>query len=194
MRSAPDPVEPANEVVAISECAWKVLSPAPGAGDPRWEGHAPVGGRGPLQRLQRADVLHVRRRGTWCGPGDSAATTAGPRGAGAAGRGQLDLPDPTITRSPDAKNSDPALGGAPYTWVQLWTWVWTEPQTWAPASVTVAAGGVSVTATGTPVALVFDPGDGGDPVTCDGPGPAVDGAGRQRPAVAAAGAGTCTGT
>ena len=85
-------------------------------------------------------------------------------------RGVLDLPEPTITRSPDAKNSDPALGGAPYTWVNLWTWVWTEPQTWAPVTVTVAAGGVSVTATGTPVALVFEPGDGGDPVTCAGPG------------------------
>jgi len=85
-------------------------------------------------------------------------------------RGQLDLPQPTITRSPDANNSDPALGGAPYTWVQLWTWVWTLPQTWAPKSVTVTAGGVSVTATGSPVSLVFDPGDGGDPVSCPGPG------------------------
>jgi hypothetical protein len=85
-------------------------------------------------------------------------------------RGQLDLPEPTITRSPDAKNSDPALGGAPYTWVQLWTWIWTEPQTWAPTSITVTAGGVSVTATGTPVSLVFDPGNGDHPVSCAGPG------------------------
>jgi len=85
-------------------------------------------------------------------------------------RGQLDLPQPTVTRSPGANNSDPALGGAPYTWVQLWTWVWTLPQSWAPKSVTVTAGGVSVTATGSPVWLVFDPGDGGDPVSCPGPG------------------------
>ncbi|MBL8932798.1 MAG: hypothetical protein JNL54_21970 [Kineosporiaceae bacterium] len=79
----------------------------------------------------------------------------------------LRLPKPTIERSPAAGNSD---GGRPYTWVNLWTWFWTDPVTFTPRSKTVAAGAISATATATPVALVFDPGTGDAPVTCPGPG------------------------
>jgi hypothetical protein len=81
--------------------------------------------------------------------------------------GLLRLPSPTITRSPDATNSD---HGTPYTWVNLWTWFWTDPATFTPKAKTVDAGAVSATATATPTALVFDPGTGDVPVICPGPG------------------------
>lgn len=79
----------------------------------------------------------------------------------------LRLPEPTIERSPTAINSDQ---GRPYTWVNLWTWFWTDPATFTPRSRTASAGAISATATATPVALVYDPGTGDAPVTCPGPG------------------------
>ena len=79
----------------------------------------------------------------------------------------LRLPKPTIERSPTATNSD---HGRPYTWVNLWTWFWTDPATFTPRSRTASAGAISATATATPVALVYDPGTGDAPVTCPGPG------------------------
>jgi hypothetical protein len=81
--------------------------------------------------------------------------------------GLLRLPAPTIERSPDAANSD---HGVPYTWVNLWTWFWTSPTTFAPKARTVSAGAISATATATPTALIFDPGTGDAPVNCPGPG------------------------
>lgn len=79
----------------------------------------------------------------------------------------LRLPKPTIERSPLATNSDQ---GRPYTWVNLWTWFWTDPATFTPRSRTASAGAISATATATPIALVYDPGTGDTPVTCPGPG------------------------
>lgn len=79
----------------------------------------------------------------------------------------LRLPKPTIERSPLATNSDQ---GRPYTWVNLWTWFWTDPVTFTPRSRTASAGAISATATATPIALVYDPGTGDTPVTCPGPG------------------------
>jgi hypothetical protein len=81
--------------------------------------------------------------------------------------GLLQLPSPTIERSPDAANSD---HGIPYTWVNLWTWFWTDPATFTAKARTVSAGAISATATATPTALIFDPGTGDAPVTCPGPG------------------------
>ena len=81
--------------------------------------------------------------------------------------GLLRLPSPTIERSPDATNSD---RGTSYTWVNLWTWFWTDPATFTPKAKTVNAGAVSATATATPTALVFDPGNGDAPVSCPGLG------------------------
>jgi hypothetical protein len=96
-------------------------------------------------------------------------TAAGPTPAMLAQEayGLLRLPAPTIERSPDATNSD---HGVPYTWVNLWTWFWTDPAVFTPKPKTVSAGTVSATAIATPTALVFDPGTGDAPVTCPGPG------------------------
>ena len=81
---------------------------------------------------------------------------------------ELTVPNPVAKRSPAENNSDPQYGGLPYTWVDLWTCVWAGE--WQSVARTVELRGVSATVTATPTALVFDPGDGSAPVTCDGPG------------------------
>jgi hypothetical protein len=81
--------------------------------------------------------------------------------------GQLRLPAPTIERSPPATN---AYNGVPFTWVNLWTWFWTSPASYAPVSKTEAVPGVAATVVARPSVLVFDPGDGSPPVSCPGPG------------------------
>jgi hypothetical protein len=81
---------------------------------------------------------------------------------------ELTLPSPTVHRSPSERNSDPALGGLPFTLVNLYTWVWTSD--WQPVQRTVELAGVSVTLTATPTGLSFDPGNGDASVVCAGPG------------------------
>jgi hypothetical protein len=70
--------------------------------------------------------------------------------------------------------------GYPVSYTNVWTYFWTDPDTWRTqtATATVTSGGVTVTAvvTARPVSLTFDPGDGHAAVSCAGPG---------RPAVAA---------
>jgi hypothetical protein len=83
---------------------------------------------------------------------------------------ELALPKPTLGRSPSLENGDPAQGGQAYTIVNLWTWFYTDPETFVPMSKTVSVQGVSATVTATPKALVFDPGDGHAAVSCAGPG------------------------
>ena len=161
---------PQNQGLAPGECAWKVVNPSPEPGDPRWEGHSPADGVVLYNDCNGPTFYQFAATAPGAAPAVPPLPPPDPAVLARQARGQLDLPAPTVTRSPGANNSDPALGGAPYTWVQLWTWYWTLPETWAGKSVTVTAGGVSVTATGTPVSLVFDPGDGGDAVSCVGPG------------------------
>lgn len=63
-------------------------------------------------------------------------------------------------------------------YVNLPEWLWVDPAIWHPYSVTVSAsnalGTTSVTATATPVDVVWDTGDGAAPTVCDGPGTAYD--------------------
>jgi len=81
--------------------------------------------------------------------------------------GRLPLPTPAVRRSPSEALR---YQGLPYSYVNLWTWYWTEPGTFRTVSQTVTAGGVSATVTARPVELRFDPGDGNPAVTCPGPG------------------------
>jgi hypothetical protein len=60
--------------------------------------------------------------------------------------------------------------GFAFTYVNLWTWFWTDPDTYTTKIQTVTAGGISATVTAVPTGLTFDPGNGDDPVSCDGPG------------------------
>ena len=82
-------------------------------------------------------------------------------------RDRLVLSRPVVHRSPVETND---YQGEPFTWVNLWTWFWTDAGTYQPLTQTVSAGPVSATVVATPVGLLFDPGDGGDAVRCPGPG------------------------
>lgn len=77
------------------------------------------------------------------------------------------LPDPSGHRSP---SEDKNIGGYPFTYINLWTYYWTDPGTWKSLTATASAGGNYATVTATPVSLTFDPGDGSDSGSCAGPG------------------------
>ena len=58
-------------------------------------------------------------------------------------------------------------------WVGAPMWLWvdtTDDLQWGTHTVTASAGGLTITATVTASKAVFDPGDGGDPVTCNNAG------------------------
>jgi hypothetical protein len=72
----------------------------------------------------------------------------------------LVLPSPVI-------QSSPAPGSLQLT--RLPTWLWISHTVWTPKSKTATVPGESVTATATPVSVVWHSGDGST-VTCHGPG------------------------
>ena len=61
--------------------------------------------------------------------------------------------------------------------VGLQTWVWLDPAGLAPVTVTVEIPGLATTATANPVGIRLNPGDGTNPIDCDGLGrPYTEGA------------------
>jgi hypothetical protein len=72
-------------------------------------------------------------------------------------------PSPSGHRSPSETQR---YRGLPMTWVNLWTYFWTDASMWKPLTATARAGGVWATVTARPVSLIFDPGDGSPPVQC----------------------------
>lgn len=100
-------------------------------------------------------------------------------------KASFQLPKPTGHRSPGETQ---LIDGWPFSWVNLWTFFWTDAATWQPLTATAEAGGVSATVTATPTGLSFNPGDGGQTVTCAGPGrPWVEGDGNEPPTSGACG-------
>lgn len=93
------------------------------------------------------------------------------------------FPHPSGERSPGLSR---LYDGYPFTYVHLPTFYWTNPDTWITLTATASADGFTANVTARPVQLIFDPGDGGQPAVCDGPGrpwtasdgngPATDGA------------------
>lgn len=77
------------------------------------------------------------------------------------------LPLPSGHRSPSENKN---IGGYPFTYINLWTYYWTDPDTWKSLTATARAGGNYATVTATPVSLTFDPGDGSSSGSCAGPG------------------------
>ncbi len=150
-------------------CYYRVVNPPPPPSDLLWGNEYPKGAiynrtcLDPYVRLDGGTALTL-----WLAtppPGMPVVVT--PAKLAQEALATVHLPAPTIERSPQQNNSD---NGVPYTWVNLWTWFWTAPATWHSLSATASAGGVWATVRLVPTALVFDPGDGGDPVPCDGPG------------------------
>lgn len=108
---------------------------------------------------------------TWIPNG--AATLPDPRVLAAQALSRLTLPTPLIESSPG--------DGTPQT-VQLPTWAWLPKNEWTPRTATAAVPGESVTATATPITVIWTWGDGTSTV-CHGPGtPYVKG--RSNPASA----------
>ena len=73
---------------------------------------------------------------------------------------RLRLPAPGLRMSPDVRREQV---------VRVPTWMWVDGADWRPVSKTVEVPGVAVTATATPVRVVWLMGDG-NMVTCAGPG------------------------
>lgn len=79
---------------------------------------------------------------------------------------RLRLPAPIIRMNPVVK-LDPDGPPAQVVYVPMWLWV--DSSSWGARSATASAGGLSVSATATPVRIVWLTGDGGSE-TCNGPG------------------------
>jgi hypothetical protein len=77
------------------------------------------------------------------------------------------FPAPSGDRSP---STSLRYQGLPFTYVNLWTFYWTDPATWRPLSATATLRGVSATVSAQPVELDYSPGDGSASVACNGPG------------------------
>lgn len=76
----------------------------------------------------------------------------------------LHLASPTIEMAPP-ENAEQIVG------VEAWLWV--NPATWQPETVSATVDGVTASATATPEEVVWDMGDG-HTVTCQGPGTPYD--------------------
>ncbi len=58
----------------------------------------------------------------------------------------------------------------PWQYTHVPTVLWVDRTQWQPFTLTATASGIWSTVTVTPIAIIFDPGDGNPPVRCDGPG------------------------
>jgi hypothetical protein len=79
----------------------------------------------------------------------------------------IKFPKPSGDRSP---RRSLLYQGVPFTYVNLYTFYWTDPSTWKTLTATATDKNQSATVTATPMALEFDPGSGGASVSCSGPG------------------------
>ena len=160
--SAPSPpVVGDNANLPPGECAWKVVTPKPAAGDPLWGGADPA----------TNDIIFNDCNG---GPTQYAVT---PAAAGAAA--PLPPPDPAVLAAQAITQLTipmPAVNVAPdpeRLAVNFWTYLWTNDP--GPVSATVELRGVSVTATAVLSSVDWvmgEPAKGGGPaaVTCTGAG------------------------
>jgi hypothetical protein len=86
-----------------------------------------------------------------------------PGQVGQTAESELNLPAPTVSTAPS--------GGKAI--VRLESWLWIDPADWTPITKSATADGITATATATPVAVVWDMGDGNQ-VICNGPGVAYN--------------------
>ena len=160
-------VRPPGGTAPPDPCHYQLTDPQPPASDPIWAGHAP--GSGAIyERVCQVSIGMLVNAPVFVPDGAAPVpVVATPLQLARQAVAQVKVPDPTVERSPSAQNVDQ---GMPYTWVNLWTWFWTSPQTWQPLSRTATVGAVWARVTIRPDRLVFDPGDGESSVTCPGPG------------------------
>jgi len=141
-------------------CYYGLWNPQPPAGDPNWQGHQP--GDGAVYTLTCVPS-YASGGNVWM-----AAGPGGPTPAQLAQQAlkKLALPTPTTGMSPDSRLKD----GRRYTVVRAFTWIWSDPSRYKTLTARASAGAVWAQVTVTPTALTFTPGDGGNTVSCPGPG------------------------
>jgi hypothetical protein len=145
---------------AALDCYVALMAPQPPKSDPVWRGHA-------TGAIYVCTVWPPRTTGTaelWLA---TPPMGPDPRTLALTAEKTLRLPQPTGDRSPSQAQR---FHGYPFTYVNLWTWFWTNPASWQTRTATARAGGVSATVTVTPTSLTFDPGDGSAAVACAEPG------------------------
>lgn len=141
-------------------CYVALMTPQPPKSDPVWQGHT-------AGAIYLCTVWPPRTTGTseiWLG---TAPIGPSPRTLAIRAEKTLRLPQPSGDRSP---SQDQRFHGHPFSYVNLWTWFWTDRASWRTRSATARAGGVSATVTVTPESLSFEPGDGSPATVCAGPG------------------------
>ncbi|HET9656946.1 MAG TPA: hypothetical protein VFP72_16465 [Kineosporiaceae bacterium] len=146
-------------------CYYKPLDPSPPPSDPAWEGHYPNGA------IYQQTCYWVHGTGgawAWLATPPPGMPTVTPAQLAQQALATLHVPDLVMRRSPTEANSD---HGTPYTWVNLWTWFWTDPASWKVQTARATAGPVWAEVTVTPTQLIISPGETGTAnVTCSGPG------------------------
>lgn len=145
------------------QCYLSLEQPQPPKSDPVWQGHR----TGAIYVCLAYPVCqNCTQSGLVWLPAPPAGI-ADPRVLAQQALKTLNLPLPSGHRSPGETHR---YRGYPFTYVNFWTWFWTDRGTWRPLSATARAGGVWATVTVRPTELLFSPGDGSAPVACPGPG------------------------
>ena len=154
--------------ITSTECDWTAMTPAPGAGDPRWSGADPAANSIIQNNCNGPTRYAVVPNGAAAGGGAPPAPPPPPPDPAVLAQqaiGQLRIPKPGIHLGPDANRIA----------VNFYAWLWLGDA--PPVSSTVALRGVSVTATATLSSVDWSMGEplslnggGVASVTCQGPG------------------------
>jgi hypothetical protein len=151
-------------------CYFTLASPQPPAGDPSWAGHQPGDGaiyQGACPVSDIGGTLQFNLITEWFA---TPPVGLDPAALAAEAESEMTMNAPAITIAPPGGK---ALVGAP-----VWLWDAKNAQTWGPQTVTVTAGGLSVTATSRVTDVSWSLGDGASLECPDGGTPyqASDGA------------------
>jgi hypothetical protein len=136
------------------KCHWRLADPQPPVGHSAWEGNTD----GAIYLVVCMSVPGTGGGFRWSATPPPGFGGAGPTPEELAQRAveQLPLAQPQIGMTPTPGRT--GLVGLP-------VWLWLEGGIWTPVSATASVPGLSVTATATPVRVVWDMGDG-TTVTC----------------------------
>ena len=132
-------------------------------------GSLPGGPIGTLRNLSSGQVAELNQSlaADGCPPYSTGGVVIDPAILAQRAADSFLLPEPSGHRSPSEAKS---YNGYPVTYINLWTFYWTDPGTWKSLTATARAGASYATVTATPVSLTFDPGNGSPAVSCAGPG------------------------
>jgi hypothetical protein len=146
--------DPVHGPMGADGCYWRVATGyQPPAGV-----QPPSGQRGARYAFYCGDDANGAQGVRWLAAPPAGAAAPDPEELAVQARNRLDLPEPVIRSSPDVEQL-----------VQLPTWMWVAPDSWAPRTATAGVPGVAVTATARPTKVTWRMGDHWT-VVCRGPG------------------------